>query len=62
MRLETPFAVLLLSTLFLSTVSLTAQSQAINMTLIGTGEPVPRIDHFGPSTLVEAAANASFLM
>ena len=54
MRLETPFAVLLLSTLFLSTVSLTAQSQAINVTLIGTGEPVPRIDRFGPSTLVEA--------
>ena len=31
-----------------------AQAQTFNVTLIGTGDPVPRVDRFGPATLVEA--------
>ena len=31
-----------------------AQDQSIDVTLLGTGDPVPRIDRFGPSILVEA--------
>ena len=32
----------------------TAQSQTLNVTLLGTGDPIPRLDRFGPATLVEA--------
>ena len=31
-----------------------AQDQGIDVTLLGTGDPVPRVDRFGPSILVEA--------
>jgi len=31
-----------------------AQSQTLNVTLLGTGDPIPRLDRFGPATLVEA--------
>ena len=31
-----------------------AQEQGIDVTLLGTGDPVPRVDRFGPSILVEA--------
>ncbi|MEE8238415.1 MAG: MBL fold metallo-hydrolase [Gammaproteobacteria bacterium] len=31
-----------------------AQAQTLNVTLIGTGDPIPRLDRFGPATLVEA--------
>ena len=31
-----------------------AQAQTLDVTLIGTGDPVPRVDRFGPATLVEA--------
>lgn len=30
------------------------QAQTLNVTLLGTGDPIPRTDRFGPSTLVEA--------
>lgn len=30
------------------------QAQTLNVTLIGTGDPIPRLDRFGPATLVEA--------
>lgn len=32
-----------------------AQEQGIDVTLLGTGDPVPRVDRFGPAILVEAA-------
>ena len=32
----------------------TAQDRQFDVTLLGTGDPVPRIDRFGPSILVEA--------
>jgi ribonuclease Z len=35
---------------------LSAQTQSLKVTLLGTGAPGPRIDRFGPSTLVEAGA------
>ncbi len=31
-----------------------AQGQRLDVTLLGTGDPVPRVDRFGPSILVEA--------
>ena len=31
-----------------------AHAQGLKVTLLGTGDPTPRIDRFGPSTLVEA--------
>ena len=31
-----------------------AQEQVIDVTLLGTGDPVPRVDRFGPAILVEA--------
>lgn len=31
-----------------------AQAQGIDVTLLGTGDPVPRVDRFGPAILVEA--------
>ncbi len=31
-----------------------AQGQTLNVTLLGTGDPIPRLDRFGPATLVEA--------
>ena len=31
-----------------------AHAQTLNVTLLGTGDPTPSIDHFGPATLVEA--------
>jgi hypothetical protein len=30
------------------------QAQGLKVTLLGTGSPIPIIDRFGPSTLVEA--------
>ena len=35
-------------------VSGNAQDRALDVTLLGTGDPVPRVDRFGPSILVEA--------
>lgn len=35
-------------------VTATAQDQRLDVTLLGTGDPVPRVDRFGPSILVEA--------
>jgi ribonuclease Z len=34
--------------------SVSSQSEPMVVTLLGTGTPTPRIDHLGPSTLVEA--------
>ena len=31
-----------------------AQAQTLDVTLLGTGDPIPRTDRFGPATLVEA--------
>ncbi len=31
-----------------------AQAQTLDVTLLGTGDPVPRVDRFGPAILVEA--------
>jgi ribonuclease Z len=31
-----------------------AQAQTLDVTLLGTGDPIPRVDRFGPATLVEA--------
>ena len=31
-----------------------AQEQVVDVTLLGTGDPVPRVDRFGPAILVEA--------
>ena len=33
------------------------QAQTLNVTLIGTGDPIPRLDRFGPPTLVEAGSH-----
>lgn len=46
----------LLAFLFMGTVFwLTGtQAQTLNVTLLGTGDPIPRVDRFGPATLVEA--------
>ncbi len=35
--------------------SLTASAQDFRVTLLGTGDPIPRLDRFGPATLVEVA-------
>jgi ribonuclease Z len=35
---------------------LTIQAQSLKVILLGTGAPVPRIERFGPSTLVEAGS------
>jgi ribonuclease Z len=35
----------------------TAQAQTLNVTLLGTGDPIPRLDRFGPATLVEAGGH-----
>ena len=34
-----------------------ARAQTLDVTLIGTGDPVPRVDRFGPATLVEAGSH-----
>jgi ribonuclease Z len=46
-------------TLLLAAVTLfsTAQAQTLNVTLLGTGDPIPRLDRFGPATLVEAGGH-----
>ena len=31
-----------------------AQAQTLDVTLLGTGDPIPRVDRFGPATLVDA--------
>ena len=31
-----------------------ASAQTLNVTLLGTGDPTPVMEHFGPATLVEA--------
>ena len=33
---------------------LSGGAQTLNVTLLGTGDPIPRLDRFGPATLVEA--------
>ncbi len=33
-----------------------AQAQTLTVTLLGTGDPIPRVDRFGPATLVEAGS------
>jgi len=33
----------------------TASAQDFRVTLLGTGDPIPRPDRFGPATLVEVA-------
>lgn len=45
-------ATLLVALFLLCTVS--AQAQTLDVTLLGTGDPIPRVDRFGPATLVEA--------
>jgi ribonuclease Z len=35
-----------------------AQAPALTVTLLGTGDPTPRIDRFGPATLVRAGGHA----
>jgi hypothetical protein len=35
----------------------TAQAQTLNVTLLGTGDPIPCLDRFGPATLVEAGGH-----
>ncbi|MBI4472685.1 MAG: MBL fold metallo-hydrolase, partial [Acidobacteria bacterium] len=47
-------------TLMLLLSPLPALSQSLKVTLLGTGDPIPRIDRFGPSILVEAG-NRRFL-
>jgi ribonuclease Z len=37
----------------LLTVSVTANAQDFRVTLLGTGDPIPRTDRFGPATLVQ---------
>jgi len=39
------------------TVDLTAQAPRFRVTLLGTGSPPPRMDRFGPATLVEAGTD-----
>jgi ribonuclease Z len=42
---------------FLAAIALLAgsvQAQTLDVTLLGTGDPIPRVDRFGPATLVEA--------
>lgn len=40
--------------LLLTVASASAQTPSIKVILLGTGTPIPRIDRFGPATLVEA--------
>ena len=48
-------AVSVLATLVVALpVSGIAQNQTLDVTLLGTGDPVPRVDRFGPAILVEA--------
>ena len=54
MSFKIPLAASLSSIFLFCLIPLVTQSQIMNVTLIGTGEPVPRMDRFGPSTLVEA--------
>jgi ribonuclease Z len=49
-----PFAMLLLATT--AVVPATVLAQALTVTLLGTGTPVPRADRFGPSILVQAGS------
>ena len=54
-----PFTAATAATLFATLVAAlpvtaTAQDQRLDVTLLGTGDPVPRVDRFGPSILVEA--------
>ena len=35
-----------------------ADPPAITVTLLGTGDPMPRLDRFGPATLVRAGSSA----
>ena len=39
--------------LLLLMLSLPVAAQDFKVTLLGTGDPIPRIDRFGPATLVE---------
>jgi ribonuclease Z len=45
-------AAIVLAATFLCSTQLFAQT--LNVTLLGTGDPTPSIEHFGPATLVEA--------
>ena len=40
--------------LFLALVS-SASAQDVRVTLLGTGDPIPRADRYGPATLVQVA-------
>jgi hypothetical protein len=42
--------------LFFFLLPVTGEAQSLKVTLLGTGDPVPRIDRFGPSTLVQTCA------
>lgn len=42
--------------LFILLVPMSTQAQNLTVILLGTGNPIPRLDRFGPSTLVEAGA------
>jgi len=37
-------------------ISTTAWSQSLKVTLLGTGTPIPIVERFGPSILVEAGS------
>jgi hypothetical protein len=39
---------------FLLLVPMSTQAQHLTVILLGTGNPIPRLDRFGPSTLVDA--------
>lgn len=43
--------------LFLLLVPMSTQAQNLTVILLGTGNPIPRLDRFGPSTLVDAGAD-----
>ena len=44
----------LLRLLLVLLVSTGASAQDFRVTLLGTGDPIPRVDRFGPSILVQA--------
>jgi len=46
-----------LGVLFVFSIVTQAVAQEIKITLLGTGNPIPTLDRFGPSALVEADAN-----
>jgi ribonuclease Z len=46
----------MLGILFILLVPMSTQAQNLTVILLGTGNPIPRLDRFGPSTLVEAGA------